>query len=127
MSGVRTGPGRKGSLSRRYVLDSSALLALFRDEPGAESVEQLIVADDTEVFMSSIALGEVLYIMHQHFGVQAAAHVEEAVLRSPKIRIVEATWNRVKAPRDSNRAGACPMRIASGRPWLRRWMRCCDG
>jgi len=84
-------------VSRRYVLDSSALLAFLQDEPGAELVEDLIVADDTEVFISAINLGEVFYIIHRSFGEQAAIDVEAKILDTPKVKVMEATWARVRA------------------------------
>lgn len=84
-------------MARRCVLDSSALLVLIQEEPGAQLVEDLIVNDDTEVFISSINLGEVLYIMQRFFGEQAARQVEEAIFGSPKIKIADASWDRVKA------------------------------
>jgi PIN domain nuclease of toxin-antitoxin system len=46
-------------MTRRYVLDSYALLALLQDEVGAQEVEDLIVSNDTEVAVSVINLGEV--------------------------------------------------------------------
>jgi len=86
-------------LARRYVLDSSALLALLQDEPGAQMVEDLIVDPDgdTEVFISSINLGEVLYVMQRHFGEEATGRVEDAILSSPKIQIADASWDRVRS------------------------------
>lgn len=84
-------------MSRRYVLDSCALLTFLQDEPGAQMVEDLLLAEDTEVFVSSINLGEVLYIVHRSFGEQAAALVETKVLDTPKVKVVEASWARVRA------------------------------
>ena len=44
-------------MSGRLLLDTNAVIALFRDEPGAKS--RLMGAD--EVFLPSIVLGELLY------------------------------------------------------------------
>jgi len=82
---------------RRYILDSCALLAFLQDEPGAQMVEDLLVAEDTEVSMSAINLGEVLYIVHRSFGEQAATLVETKVLDTPKVKVMEASWVRVRA------------------------------
>jgi predicted nucleic acid-binding protein len=49
---------------RTYVLDAFALLALFRDETGADRVDSLLRrarAGQIEVLMSVINLGEVVY------------------------------------------------------------------
>lgn len=97
MSGELTGPGRTRSLSRRFVLDSFALLALVQDEPGAQMVEDLIIAEDTEIFIGSVNLGEVLYVVQRHFGEQAAVHVEKRIFDTPKVKVVEASWARVKS------------------------------
>lgn len=52
-------------MSTRYVLDSSALLAFLRDEPGAQTVEDVLVQEAAEVFMSVINLGKVVYIVQR--------------------------------------------------------------
>jgi PIN domain nuclease of toxin-antitoxin system len=44
-------------MPRRFVLDSSALLVLIQDQPGAQIVEDLIVAEDTELFLSVVNFG----------------------------------------------------------------------
>jgi predicted nucleic acid-binding protein len=53
------------------VLDASALLALFLDEPGAEKMEQLFHAAseaDRPVFISAVNWAEVLYKMERKHG-----------------------------------------------------------
>jgi predicted nucleic acid-binding protein len=80
----------------RYVLDSSALIAFLWDEAGAQTVEDILADEEAEVFMSAVNLGEVIYIVHRLAGEQTAAAVETKVLETPKLRIVEATWPRVK-------------------------------
>jgi ribonuclease VapC len=48
------------------VLDSFALLAFFRDEPGAEAVENLLVAasrKDTPLLMTEVNYAEVKYTL----------------------------------------------------------------
>lgn len=46
-----------------YVLDSYAIIALQRDEPGAERVAELLSRGehDDRLYMASVNLGEVLY------------------------------------------------------------------
>ncbi len=42
----------------RYLLDTSALLAHYRKEPGGEAVQALFEAKETELLMASISLTE---------------------------------------------------------------------
>jgi predicted nucleic acid-binding protein len=82
-------------MTRRYVLDSYALLALLQDEPGAQEVEDLIVSDDTEVAVSVINLGEVFYILARKVGTEAAHAFERRVKDTPKIVVADASCQRV--------------------------------
>jgi predicted nucleic acid-binding protein len=55
----------------RYVFDAFALLAYFKDEPGAPRVEEILLnARDgiDQVFMSVVNQGEVLYRLYQDEG-----------------------------------------------------------
>lgn len=94
-----------GSIASRYVLDSSALIAFLWDEAGAQAVEDVLVEGDAEVFMSAVNLGEVVYIVHRLSGEQAAAAVETKVFETPKIKIIDATWPRVKQAAEIKVAG----------------------
>jgi predicted nucleic acid-binding protein len=64
------------------VLDASALLALFFDEPGADKMEHLFQAAseaDRPVFISAVNWAEVLYRMerrHGQAGLEAARRFE---------------------------------------------------
>ncbi|MGE5578003.1 MAG: PIN domain-containing protein [Syntrophothermus sp.] len=78
-------------------MDSYALQAFLQDEPGSQDVEDPIVADDTEVFVSVINLGEVFYILLRKFGEPAAWEFEAKILDTTKIKVMEAPWERVKA------------------------------
>lgn len=84
-------------MSKRYVLDSYALLALLQDEPGSQDVQDLITRDGTRVFVSEINLGEVFYILLREFGESAALDLETRVFETPKIGVMETSWERVKA------------------------------
>ncbi|HHY44590.1 MAG: type II toxin-antitoxin system VapC family toxin [Bacillota bacterium] len=84
------------NIAGRYVLDSSALIAFLWDEAGAQTVEDILVEEDAEVFMSVVNLGEVIYIVHRLAGEQTAAAVETKVFETPKLRVIDATWPRVK-------------------------------
>ena len=59
-----------------YVLDSFALLAYFEDEPGAETVEQLLRQAERQaitLYLALVNLGEVYYITQRERGRVAAA------------------------------------------------------
>lgn len=84
-------------MTRRYVLDSYALLALLQDEDGAQEVEDLIVSDDAEITVSVINLGEVFYILARKAGQEAACKFERRVMDTPKIVVADASWERVRA------------------------------
>ncbi len=78
-----------------FVLDSYALLAYFRNEPGGEKVEQLLneaVADKHELYMTCINAGEVYYMAHRKDGADKAALVWKAMLQFP-IHLSEADIN----------------------------------
>lgn len=84
-------------MSRRYVLDSYALLAFLQDEPGSQEVEDLITAEDTEIFVSVVSLGEVFYILWREAGEHAALDFETRVFETTKVKVMGASWERVKA------------------------------
>lgn len=45
-------------MPRRFLLDTSALLAHFRQEPGGELVQTLLEEDDAEILIASVSLSE---------------------------------------------------------------------
>src|SRR5450759_3939449 len=58
------------------VLDASALLALFFDEPGAEKVERLLAQAeeaDKPLFIAAVNWAEVLYKMERKAGARGLA------------------------------------------------------
>jgi predicted nucleic acid-binding protein len=64
--------------NRSYLLDTSALLALLEDEPGASRVAQVLKSDET--FISALSLMEVRYITLQERN-QSEADVRHALLK----------------------------------------------
>ena len=71
---------------KRYVLDASALLAFFQDEPGAEKVQKLLTrAGQAErpLLMSVVNWGEVIYVVWQRRGEEAARERMRAMARYP--------------------------------------------
>ena len=60
---------------KKYILDSFALLAYFGNEPGAETVEQLLrqaQGETVTIHLSLVNLGEVYYITQRERGQDVA-------------------------------------------------------
>ena len=75
-----------------YVLDSFALLAYLQDEPAAAHIEQLLEATSREkcrVFLSTINLGELLYIIERRGGI-AKSQDALALIRQLPIELIPA-------------------------------------
>ena len=75
-----------------FVLDSYALLAYFRNEPGGEKVEQLLnetAEGKHSLHMTCINAGEVYYMAYRKDGADKAALVWKALHQFP-ITITEA-------------------------------------
>jgi ribonuclease VapC len=69
-------------MPERLVLDSFALMALFRNEPAAARVEALLEkasSGECELFMSVVNLGEVAYTVEIRQGLQAAKEAVAAI------------------------------------------------
>jgi ribonuclease VapC len=84
-------------LSRPIVLDSFAILALLRGEPGAPAVRELIeqaIEGEVTLLMSQINLGEVIYHTERVHGVRQAQETLVEIEALP-IQMVEATRRRV--------------------------------
>jgi ribonuclease VapC len=82
-----------------YVLDSFAMLALMRLEPGADQVTALLreaEQETTRVFMSLISLGEMAYIVGRRWG---AARLRDflAYVNAVPIEIAPVNQDRVLA------------------------------
>ncbi len=81
------------------VLDSFAILAFLRGEPGGDSVKtwlQRAEAGRVRLALSTINLGEVLYIVERRHGLTRAAQVL-AFLQAGPLVLYEATLPRVLA------------------------------
>ena len=68
------------------VLDSFALIAYFRDEPGAEAVENLLVTagkKDTPVHMTDVNYAEVKYSIVKKDGAEAWAEAAKILQGLP--------------------------------------------
>ncbi|MFC0772040.1 type II toxin-antitoxin system VapC family toxin [Terrimonas alba] len=70
----------------KFVLDSYALLAFFRDEPGADDVEKLLneaAEDKHELYITVVNAGEVYYMSCRKDSVSKANQVWEAMKKFP--------------------------------------------
>lgn len=81
---------------KRYVFDTYAILALIEEEPGAQTVAEIIAAQGPELFMSAISLGELYYILLRRKGEQIAEEVVNNTLAEESLVLVEATWTKIK-------------------------------
>ena len=79
------------------VLDSYAIMAVIEDEPGAQTVADIISGDQFEIYMSSINLGEAYYILLREQGKQTAEEVVSSILLDDSFRVQEACWQRIKS------------------------------
>jgi predicted nucleic acid-binding protein len=83
----------------RYVLDSYAILALLKEERGAERVAAILqeaLRGNAQVSMSLINLGEVTYIVERRWNLEKARDVL-AYLDSAGIEFFQVTRERVLA------------------------------
>lgn len=70
----------------KFVLDSYAMLAFFRDEPGADAVEKLLneaAEDKHELYITSVNAGEVYYMSCRKDNILKANQVWEAMKKFP--------------------------------------------
>jgi predicted nucleic acid-binding protein len=75
-----------------YVLDSFALLAFFRNEAGADRVEELLnnaAEDKHELYTSVVNAGEVYYISHRKDG-EAKAMLAWNAMKTMPLHVVDA-------------------------------------
>src|SRR5580698_608538 len=70
-----------GDAVREYVLDANALVRLYRDAPGAATVENLIRqarSGSAHLAISVINLSEVAWVLARYFGTDKALRCIEA-------------------------------------------------
>lgn len=86
-------------MNGNYALDSYALLALLRAEPGAPRVRQLLQLAQRKacnILMSYVNLGEVLYHVERRHGAEAARETLTEIESLP-VQMVAASRERVLA------------------------------
>ncbi len=75
-----------------FVLDSYALLAFFRNEEGAETIEKLLnesASDKHELYITCINAGEVYYMSSRKDGAVKSEIVWKAMHNSPFILLTQ--------------------------------------
>ncbi len=83
-------------MTERFVLDSFAILSLLEGEAGADGVAGLLTSPGKEIYMSSMNVGEVYYVMMRRRGKDAANLVEAAIYDHPRLQVVEADRARIR-------------------------------
>ena len=76
---------------KRYILDSSALLAFFRDESGANTVQTILHKADKRklhIYLPVLQLGEILYVTHQYLDKKTSDSLRE-IIHSLPIQLLE--------------------------------------
>jgi predicted nucleic acid-binding protein len=84
---------------RRAVLDASALILLFEDGSGGETVERLVaesLARKTELFISVVNWGEVYYSTWKAYGPETARQTVAEISQLP-IQVVNADSELTKS------------------------------
>ena len=77
------------------VLDAYALMAFYENEPGADTVRELILSAEkgtNELSMTAINLGEVWYSLARNYSSKVADHYVHEV-EAMAIEIVPADWS----------------------------------
>lgn len=85
---------RKDRDKKVYVLDTSALLTLIEDEPGADKVETIMIDAErgsAEVYVSFVSLTEVFYITLRKRDKRAALE-RISLIRSLAVKIQESSY-----------------------------------
>ena len=79
---------------KTFLLDSHAIIAYLEDEPSAQKVEELL-RNNATLYMCSINLGEVYYILLRENGQVQAENALKNIIESD-IELIEADWPLVK-------------------------------
>jgi predicted nucleic acid-binding protein len=78
--------------SKKYVLDANALVRLYRDTPGAETVDNLIrqaKGGRAELWISAVNLTEVLYVLGRYIPWEQAVRFTQNVRGAVTISSVD--------------------------------------
>lgn len=86
-------------MTRVYVLDSSAIIAQIRHQPGYFRVHALLQqaqALDCQIYMSEIDVGEVLYVIEREKGLAGVQNFISTLKEGP-IQLVPASFERIQS------------------------------
>ena len=86
-------------MTRVYVLDSSAIIAQIRHQPGYFRVHALLQqaqALDCQIYMSEINVGEVLYVIEREKGLAGVQNFISTLKEGP-IQLVPASFERIQS------------------------------
>jgi len=84
-------------MSKDYVFDSYALLALLEDEKGADLIAGILSMQENQIYLSIINMGEIYYLLLRRKGIEQAEKVIESVTLDDAIIVADASWDRVRA------------------------------
>lgn len=101
------------------VLDAHALMVYLEREAGFVTVRDLFaqaLADHTLLPMTTVNIGEVLYIVRREYGAEKAAETENTIHILP-IEIADVDLELAREPPASRPSRRCPMRTALPLPW----------
>ena len=84
-------------MSKRYVFDSYALLALLEDEKGADLIASILTKQENQIYLSIINMGEIYYLVLRRKGMEQAEKVIESISLDDTITVAEASWAGVRA------------------------------
>jgi predicted nucleic acid-binding protein len=76
-------------VKKKSVLDAYALLAYLKKEGGHARVLELMESGDSDLFINSINVGEVFYIIARARGIQAADYFLTVILPSLPVTMLE--------------------------------------
>lgn len=67
----------------RYVYDSYAMIAFFKDEPGGSEVEGLLSSASNSNFITTVNVGEIFYIEAKRSDLLTAEEMIEDLYKTP--------------------------------------------
>ena len=80
-----------------YVLDAFAFMAFFNREPAEPQVRAILEDPASTIHVGIVNVGEVYYALIRRRGVAAADEAVDSIFAFPTIKVMPATWQRVRA------------------------------
>jgi len=82
-------------MKKVYILDSCAIITLFKEEEGSEKVKDLLnqsIQQEIDLYLPIIQFGEILYIIEKYLGEEIKNEVR-AQIKASRIRIANIDEN----------------------------------